>query len=249
MTRRLLAPDAGAHPAARAGLQVTSAASAQEGLAYLAQQAFDLVYFDIRMPDMNGMEALRLIHARFPRAARGALHCPARPDLRPRGAAPGSQRLPAQATAAQRHPRTHSGPSWPGTRWSCANVKIQAQIESLQAELHRLTERPTVRTATPGQSTGGSAAAVCKKRGRLALDLHTRRVTIDGRGAQDLPPTAFDYLLVLVRHSPNVVDYQTLVSEAQGYQAEDPRGAGGRQMACPPHPPGGSSRTCAVPAC
>jgi DNA-binding response OmpR family regulator len=49
--------------------------------------------------------------------------------------------------------------------------------------------------------------------------LHTRRLTIHGREA-DLPPTAFDYLLVLVRHAPNVVDYQTLVAEAQGYQAE-----------------------------
>ncbi|MBK9210884.1 MAG: winged helix-turn-helix domain-containing protein [Anaerolineales bacterium] len=33
-------------------------------------------------------------------------------------------------------------------------------------------------------------------------------------------PTSFDYLLVLARHSPNVVNYQTLVAEAQGYQAD-----------------------------
>jgi DNA-binding response OmpR family regulator len=36
----------------------------------------------------------------------------------------------------------------------------------------------------------------------------------------NLPPTAFEYLLVLARHAPNVVDAQTLVAEAQGYQAE-----------------------------
>ena len=57
------------------------------------------------------------------------------------------------------------------------------------------------------------------KRGGLTLDLHTRHVTLNGR-AVSLPPTSFDYLLVLARHAPNIVDYQTLVSEAQGYQAD-----------------------------
>jgi DNA-binding response OmpR family regulator len=57
------------------------------------------------------------------------------------------------------------------------------------------------------------------QRGKLMFDLHTRRVTIGDR-LTNLPPTAFDYLLVLARHSPNVVDYQTLVTEAQGYAAE-----------------------------
>ena len=57
------------------------------------------------------------------------------------------------------------------------------------------------------------------KRGILTLDLHTRRVTVNEQPVS-LAPTSFDYLLVLVRHSPNVVDYQTLVAEAQGYQTD-----------------------------
>jgi DNA-binding response OmpR family regulator len=36
----------------------------------------------------------------------------------------------------------------------------------------------------------------------------------------NLPPTSFNYLLVLARHLPNIVEYQTLVSEAQGYDTD-----------------------------
>jgi two-component system alkaline phosphatase synthesis response regulator PhoP len=49
--------------------------------------------------------------------------------------------------------------------------------------------------------------------------MHARRLKIGGQ-IVDIPPTTFDYLVVLVRHAPNVVDYQTLIAEAQGYQAD-----------------------------
>lgn len=50
----------------RADFQVTTAASGAEGQALLKQQSFDLVYLDIRLPDMSGMEVLRHIHASQP---------------------------------------------------------------------------------------------------------------------------------------------------------------------------------------
>jgi DNA-binding response OmpR family regulator len=53
----------------------------------------------------------------------------------------------------------------------------------------------------------------------LTLDLHARRVIVNDRTV-NLAPTSFDYLLVMARHSPNVVDYQTLVAEAQGYKSD-----------------------------
>jgi DNA-binding response OmpR family regulator len=55
--------------------------------------------------------------------------------------------------------------------------------------------------------------------GKLSLDLHTHRLMVEGHTI-NLPPATFDYLVALVRHAPNVVDYQTLVTEAQGYQVE-----------------------------
>jgi DNA-binding response OmpR family regulator len=41
-----------------------------------------------------------------------------------------------------------------------------------------------------------------------------------GKRTVDLAPTAFNYLLVLARHASSVVDYQTLVTEAQGYETD-----------------------------
>jgi DNA-binding response OmpR family regulator len=94
--------------------------------------------------------------------------------------------------------------------------ELQAQIDALQAELKKLegeTGAPP-EAATKIPEAGDRFLA----RGKLTLDLHARRLTFNGRPI-DLPPTAFDYLHVLVRHAPNVVDYQTMVAEAQGYQA------------------------------
>jgi DNA-binding response OmpR family regulator len=100
--------------------------------------------------------------------------------------------------------------------------EIQRQIDELQAELQTL-EGPGKSgiVASPQQVLAADDRFL--KRGKLTLDLHTRRVLLSDQ-AINLPPTSFDYLLVLARHTPNVVDYQTLVSEAQGYET-DPREA------------------------
>ena len=50
----------------RAGLEVTTVAGGREALEYARQQAFDLVYLDIRMPDMNGLAVLKRLHADHP---------------------------------------------------------------------------------------------------------------------------------------------------------------------------------------
>lgn len=45
----------------------TLASNGREALDLLGQNSFDLVLLDIRMPDMDGVEVLREIHARYPR--------------------------------------------------------------------------------------------------------------------------------------------------------------------------------------
>ena len=199
----------------RAGHEVTTAENGEMALALLANTPFDLVYMDIRMPGMAGLEALKIIHASQPDLP--VVLFTAQPDL---NSAVEALRLGAtdyllkplqpqiliertEDILSRREKERHKR-------------EIREQIQSLQAELKKLEggDESHAPTRLPEAPTERFLS-----RGNLILDLHARRVTV-GERVINLPPTAFDYLLVLVRHSPNIVDYQTLVAEAQGFQAE-----------------------------
>jgi two-component system, OmpR family, response regulator RegX3 len=95
--------------------------------------------------------------------------------------------------------------------------EIQQQIESLRVKLNSLESGEGIQ---PAPSSGQvNAKERYLTHGKLSLDLHAHRLTIEGRTI-NLPLSTFNYLLVLTRHTPNVVDFQTLVAEAQGCKTE-----------------------------
>jgi DNA-binding response OmpR family regulator len=199
----------------RAGFEATTVASGKEGIDIVGQQSFDMVYLDIRMPDMGGLDVLKTIHAQFPELP--VILFTAQPDLHSavealrRGAIDYLMKPLKPQTIIDRT-RTILSDQEKKVR----RREILRQMEELQAELNILDG---VEASTANSSPTESSSDRFVKRGILTLDLHTRRAIINDR-AVNLAPTSFDYLLVLARHSPNVVDYQTLVAEAQGYQAE-----------------------------
>jgi DNA-binding response OmpR family regulator len=195
----------------RAGFDATTAESGEQALAFLASTEYDLVYLDIRMPGLGGMEVLKEMHARHPiltvvlftaqpdvHSALEAMRCgaadyllkPLKPDLL-------IEKTQSILAARQKEKRKR---------------EIQAQIEALREELRQIETAEPAR-AVPPQSPPANDRFL--KRGGLVLDLHSRRLSIGAR-VIDLPPTSFDYLIVLARHAPDVVDYQTLAAEAQG---------------------------------
>jgi len=200
----------------RAGHEVTTAGSGEEGLAYLAQQPFDLVYLDIRMPDMSGLEVLEAIHKQSPDLP--VVLFTAQPDLN--SAIQGMRAGAVDYLLKPLQPKTmveRTQAILARKAKERRKRQIQSQIDALQSELKELENHERAEPAAAGRHVKPAERYLV--RGKLTLDLHTRRLTINGREA-DLPPTAFDYLLVLARHAPNVVAYQTLVAEAQGYQTE-----------------------------
>lgn len=199
-----------------AGFEVTTAESAEQGLDFLQTTPYDLVLTDLRMPGMHGMDALKLIHVNYPSLP--VVLFTAQPDVN-------------SAVEALRHGATDYllKPIKPEIIIERARAILQKsqnekrkqeiarQIEALQEEIKRLEEGGTVESAKPAPMHPEKERFL--KRGSLVLDLHARRVIRDETPLKT-PPTSFDYLLVLARHAPNAVDYQTLVAEAQGYQTE-----------------------------
>ena len=200
----------------RAGFEVTTAESGEMALSLLSNASFDLVYMDLRMPGMAGLEVLKIVHASQPNLP--VVLFTAQPDL---NSAVDALRLgatdyllkPLQPEVLIERTRAILSRQENEHR----KREIQSQIQTLQAELKSIESGCEIQPVLP--IPPGTANERFLSRGTVTLDLHTRRVTI-GERIVNLTPTAFDYLLVLVRHTPNVVDYQTMVTEAQGYKAE-----------------------------
>ena len=205
----------------RAGFEVTTATNGKEGLALVSEHTFDLIYLDIRMPDISGLELLKTIHAQYPELP--VILFTAQPDLN--SAVEALRRGATDYLLKPLKPQAVID----RTQAVLANQQkerrkreLQRQIDALQSELNALENENDEQTVAAAQQGDGSDDRYLR-RGLLTLDQHTRRVMMKDR-VINLPPTSFDYLLVLARHSPSVVDYQTLVSEAQGYET-DPREA------------------------
>ncbi len=197
----------------QAGFQVTSAENGEQGLSFIQTTNFDLVFMDLRMPGMAGLDVLKIIHASYPDLP--VVLFTAQPDL--------SSAVEALRSGATDYLLKPLKPQvlieraqsiLASQQIEKRKREIVLQIEALQAELKSLTSGNT----EPLQPVNAGSDRFLK-RGPLVLDLHKRRLIIHEETI-NIPPTSFDYLLVLARHSPNVVDHQTLVAEAQGYQTD-----------------------------
>jgi DNA-binding response OmpR family regulator len=196
----------------QAGFEVTTAENGEQGLSFIQTTDFDLVFLDLRMPGMGGLDVLKLMHASHPNLP--VVLFTAQPDLNSavealRNGATDYLLKPLKPQALIERAQSIL------TNQQKENRKreIAIQIEALQAELRNLE------TGSSSPLPASAPADRFLKRGVLVLDLHSRRLIINEQNI-NVPPTSFDYLLVLARHSPNIVSYQTLVAEAQGYQAD-----------------------------
>ncbi|CAG0935262.1 Alkaline phosphatase synthesis transcriptional regulatory protein PhoP [Thermoflexales bacterium] len=195
------------------GCEVTTASDGAEALQRLEVAPYDLVYLDIRLPGMDGLQVLRQIHDRYTQLAVVLLTAYASIKSAVEAVRLGAtDYLIKPITPEALMTRTRSILADQAVQRR--RREIQQQIDALQVELKMLDQDPQA-TATFVSPTDDRFL----KRGTLLFDLHTRRATCVDR-ILTLPPTAFDYLVVLARHAPDVVPYQTLVVEAQGYQTD-----------------------------
>ena len=197
----------------RAGYEVTTAENGHQGLAFMEAGGFDLVYLDIRMPGLSGLDVLDWIHSSHPDIP--VVLFTAQPDLNSavealRRGARDYLLKPLKPQALLDRTRILLAAQQKDQR----RKEIEAQIEALQVELKQLLDTPSDQ---PLPETNFIQSDRYFKCGEMVLDLHARRLSLHEQ-VINLPPTSFNYLLVLARHSPEVVGFQTLAAEAQGYQ-------------------------------
>jgi DNA-binding response OmpR family regulator len=200
----------------KSGYSVTSAGNGQEALQYLQAGAYDLVFLDLKMPDINGIDILPQIRSLYPdmpvliltahatlESAMEAVRKGARDYLIKPIDPPLILARVEEILLELRQPKRRR--------------EIVNEIQSLLTELRQIDstgfEAPVLLNTLA--STDPARFLQC---GPLTLDLHARHVKLNDHFVQ-LSPTAFDYLVTLVRHSPNPVSYETLVMESQGYKA------------------------------
>ena len=121
----------------RAGYEVTTAANANEGLSLISAHPFDLVYLDIRMPDMSGLELLKVLREKFPDLP--VILFTAQPDLNSaveavRSGATDYLLKPLKPQTVLERTESILEKNWKERR----KREIQRQIESLQSELNML---------------------------------------------------------------------------------------------------------------
>lgn len=200
----------------QAGFEVTTAEDGEQGLSFMQTTRFELVFMDIRMPGMPGLEVLELVRSQHPNLP--VVLFTAQPDLNSavealRRGATDYLLKPLKPQTIIERARTILAAQQKDRR----RRELQAHIEMLQAELKALDSENA--ESLPPPSPTALQTDRYLKRGALMLDTHACRVSVDER-AVNLAAASFDFLLVLARHAPKVVDYKTLVTEAQGYQVD-----------------------------
>jgi DNA-binding response OmpR family regulator len=176
--------------------------------------AYDLTFLDIKLPDQNGIQLLPQLRELYPdmpvfiltahatlETAIGAVRLGARDYLL----------KPIDPETILERVKNLLNEEKPKRRREITN-----QLQDLLAELQSIDHREA-RPEAPDKPVPSTDPSRYVKCGPLVLDRHTHSVTYDNFNIS-LPPSAFDYLVTLARHSPHPVTYEKLVSESQGYE-------------------------------
>ena len=194
--------------------RVETAANAEEALDCLSLHEYDLMFLDLNLPGMSGIDLLIEVHKQVPQmpvliltahaalesaiqavrlGARDYLIKPVEPVL--------ILARVAEILAEREEP--------------ARKKEIVGQIQALLAELQKIEGEdmtsPGALTALPSTNPDRFL-----KKGNFELDLHARHATLNGKY---IPVTGiyYDYLCTLLRLAPKAVAYKTLVKESQGY--------------------------------
>ena len=205
--------------------RVETATNAVEALRHLKLQEFDLMFLDLNMPGMSGIDLLAEVHRHYPHMPVLILTAHAALESAIQAVRLGARDYlikPVEPVLII----TRVAEIFAESEQPVRTKEIVSQLQSLVSELQLISGEQLSPAGLLASVPAADPARFLKK-GSFELDLHARHVTLNGKYI----PVAgfyFDYLGTLLRHAPKPVDYKALVKESQGYEAT---GAEARDLA------------------
>ncbi len=198
----------------RSGYVPFLAGTGQEGMQKLREDTYALLFLDIKLPDGMGVDLLPEIHqidSELPviiltahatlDAAMQAVRGGARDFLLKPIDPPAILERVRQVLEENKEPQRQK--------------EIISQVQGLLAELGSNSPQGSLPATIVTEMVDPNAGRFIHC-GAIKADLHTRHIMIDDK-AISLPSSSFDYLVTLMRHSPEPVTFVDLVKESQGY--------------------------------
>ncbi len=187
----------------RAGWQVYEADSGEAALEMMAEMPCEVVFLDLRMGGIDGMETMRRIKARWPET--GIIIMTAYATL--------DSAIEAVRQGALDYLRK---PCSVSELLSSASRALNRQMESNQNSF----AAPLAQTAATAGSPDSPEPAVTVRTGDLLIDFNARRVLLDGQ-AVSLTPTEYELLELLARSIGQPVFLEQLVADGLNYSPSD----------------------------
>lgn len=198
----------------REGYGAETAENAEDALQRLKIRAYGLMFVDLNMPGMSGIDLLVEAHRTYPHM----------PVLILTAHATMETAIDAVRLGARDYMIKPFEPKLILTRVTeilaeneqpARRKELVVQLQNLLAELQRIDGADVTPTSALASVPPTDPSRFLHK-GPFTLDLHARHVMLDEKY---LPATGiyFDYLTTLLRHAPKPVSYKTLVKEAQGF--------------------------------
>ncbi|HLO30001.1 MAG TPA: response regulator transcription factor [Anaerolineales bacterium] len=194
--------------------RVETAANAEDALVYLRLHAYDLMFLDLNLPRMSGIDLLIEVHRQFPHMPVLILTAHAALESAIQAVRLGARDYlikPVEPVVIL----TRVAEILAESAQPARKKEIVGQIQGLLAELQKMEGEDTTPTSALATLPPATAARFLNK-GSFDLDLHARHAMLNGKY---IPVTGiyFDYLSTLLRYAPKAVAYKTLVKESQGY--------------------------------
>ncbi len=194
--------------------RVETVANAEDALDCLHQHEYDLMFLDLNMPGMSGIELLVEVHRQYPHMPVLILTAHAALESAIQAVRLGARDYlikPVEPVLIL----TRVAEILAESEQPARKKEIVGQIQSLLAEVQKIEGEDTTPTSALAALPPADPARFLKK-GNFDLDLHARHAALNGKY---IPVTGiyFDYLSTLLRHAPKPVSYKTLVKESQGY--------------------------------